>query len=150
MSDEKKNSMPEDRFNRKATFIRVVDGDTIDVEIDLGWSMKLKERLRLSDVDTPEMNKTEESSAGKFVRDVVTEFFQEKEELIITSEAYDRTGKVRGKFGRTIAEVYRVRDGASLNQYLLAEKLGWPTDKTGKIAGKRSLAKLTGIPKKHR
>ena len=52
--------MPEDRFNRSAVLLRVVDGDTLDVEIDVGWSMKLKERIRLERVDTPELRKTAE------------------------------------------------------------------------------------------
>lgn len=56
--------MPEDRFIRRGVIVRVVDGDTLDVEIDLGWSMKLRERLRLELVDTPEMKRAAESNAA--------------------------------------------------------------------------------------
>ena len=140
------DKMPIDRFNRKATFVRVVDGDTIDVIVDLGWSMKFKERLRLSGVDTPEIYNTKENEAGKFVKGVVEKFFKDNEELMITSTAYDRTGKVRGKYGRTLAEVFRLRDGECLNSYLLDEKLGWPLNDKGELVGERSLALLSGLP----
>ena len=86
---------------------RVVDGDTLDVEIDLGWSLKLKERLRLEQVDTPEINKKAEKEAGKWVTERVIDLFPEDTELIITSMAYDRTGRVRGKYGRTMAVAFR-------------------------------------------
>jgi len=41
-------------YNYKAIITRVVDGDTYDAEIDLGFNIKVKQRLRLKDVDTPE------------------------------------------------------------------------------------------------
>lgn len=144
------NKMPIDRFNRKASLVEVIDGDTIDVIVDLGWSMKFKERLRLSGVDTPEIRNKIENKAGSFVKGKVEEFLAEGEELMITSKAYDRTGKVRGKYGRTLAEVFRLRDGVCLNSYLLDEKLGWPLNDKGELAGERSLALLSGLPEKLR
>ena len=140
------DKMPVDRFNRKATLVEVIDGDTIDVIVDLGWSMKFKERLRLSGVDTPEIRNKIENKAGSFVKGKVEEFLAEDEELMITSKAYDRTGKVRGKYGRTLAEVFRLRDGECLNSYLLDEKLGWPLNDKGELVGERSLALLSGLP----
>jgi hypothetical protein len=44
--------------------LQVIDGDMLDVEIDLGWSVKLKERVRLERVDTPELRKAAERKAG--------------------------------------------------------------------------------------
>jgi micrococcal nuclease len=142
--------MPEDRFSRSALLVRVIDGDTFDVEIDLGWSMKLKERIRLEQVDTPEIRKREEQQAGKWVRDRVARLFREGTRLIITSMAYDRSGNVRGKYGRTMAVVYRAKDGLCLNQYLIQKRLCWLTDEKGSLLEERSLTSLTGIPAKHR
>ena len=157
MSDKEgdEDKIPEDGFHRKAVLIGVVDGDTLDVEIDLGWSIKLKERLRLEFVDTPEINKTEENKAGKWVKEQVEKWLELKEgktttELIITSEAYDRTGKVRGKYGRTLAQVYHLEEKWSLNDRLLTENMAWRTDEKGKLLEKRSLSLLVGIPKKLR
>ena len=142
--------MPEDRFNRSAVLLRGVDGDTLDVEIDLGWSMKLKERIRLERVDTPELRKTAEYTAGIWVTNRVRELFKEGTRLIITSMAYDRTGQVRGKFGRTMAVVYRAEDRLCLNEYLLKNRLAWRTNDSGKLLEERSLALLTGIPDSER
>jgi micrococcal nuclease len=142
--------MPEDRFSRSAILLQVIDGDTLDVEIDLGWSMKLKERVRLERVDTPELRKAAERKAGMWVKKNVEDFFDKAEPLVITSMAYDRTGQVRGKFGRTMAVVYRARDGQCLNAYLLNNNLAWRTDDNGKLLQERSLALLTGIPEQQR
>jgi endonuclease YncB( thermonuclease family) len=138
--------MPDDRFNRRAILINVVDGDTFDVEIDLGWSMKLKERVRLEGLDTPEIRRKEEYKSGIWVKEEVEKLLLPSEPLIITSMAYERTGQVRGKFGRTMAVVYRLRDKLCLNQYLLEKKIAWATDKHGKLLIDRSLLLLTGIP----
>ena len=42
---ETKPTKPVDRFIRQAVLIEIIDGDTLDVQIDLGWSMKLKDCL---------------------------------------------------------------------------------------------------------
>ena len=41
-------------YHYKAVLVRVIDGDTIDVDIDLGFSLTKKERVRLAVIDTPE------------------------------------------------------------------------------------------------
>lgn len=143
---------PADRFIRQAMLVRIIDGDTIDIEIDLGWSMKMKEQIRLSGVDTPEV-KGKEHDAGAFVKKKVEEFFGVEDgqvlkdtRLILTSVKYDRTGNLRDSFCRTIAEVYRAEDSESLNRYLIENELGWPTDLKGKPLVERSLSLLTGLP----
>jgi len=138
--------MPEDRFSRSAILLKVIDGDTLDVEIDLGWSMKLKERIRLERLDTPELRKPHEATAGAWVKERVDEFFRPFEKLIITSMVYDRTGRVRGKYGRTMAVVYRAEDKQCLNAYLLSNRFAWRTDDKGTLLEPRDLALLTGIP----
>ena len=142
--------MPKERFYRNAILIRVVDGDTLDVEIDLGWSMKLKERLRLEGLDTPEIRSQAEKKAGNWVKQDVEKLLLENTPLIIASMAYDRTGRVRGKYGRTMAVVYRAEDGFCLNKYLLKKKLAWRTNNNGSLLEERKLSSLTGIPKSER
>jgi micrococcal nuclease len=138
-SDSPFPPFPEDRFHRNALLIRVVDGDTLDVEIDLGWSMKLKERLRLEGLDTPEVRNQAEKKAGTWVKQEVGKFLPENTPLIIASMAYDRTGRVRGKYGRTMALVYRLADGACLNEYLLNNRMAWRTDDNGTLLDARTL-----------
>lgn len=136
-------------FAREARLLKVVDGDTLDVEIDLGWSTKLKERVRLEFVETPEM-KLEELEAGKWVKAKVEEYLPEGTLLRVISVAYQRTGKIRGKFGRTLAHIYHAEEKWCLNRRLLEECLAWRTDEHGKILGRRELFLLTGLPKQIR
>lgn len=143
-------SIPQDRFFRSAKVIRIVDGDTLDVQLDLGWSLDLKERLRLEFVNTPETRGDAERAAGRWVKGKVADLLQVDTPLIITSTSYDRTGRVRGNFGRTVALVYHAAEGWCLNQRLLDEKLAWPTDENGSLIGERSLAVLTGLPEELR
>ncbi|MEM7309121.1 MAG: hypothetical protein AAF682_20725 [Planctomycetota bacterium] len=137
--------MPQERFFRHANVVKVVDGDTVDVEIDVGWSTTLAERLRLDSVNTPE-TRGREREAGRWVTEQVLAQLPVGTPVVIASTAFDRTGRVRGKFGRTIAIVYRASDGWCLNEWLLAEKLAWQTDHNGSLVGERSLAALDGLP----
>ena len=137
---------PQEKFHRVAIVKNIVDGDTLDVEIDLGWSIKIKERLRLEQVDTPEINDKVEKRAGAWVKSRVVELLPEGTRLLITSKSYDRNGNVRGKYGRTMAVVYTADEGMCLNRYLYEEGLAWPADERGKIIGERSLSRLHGIP----
>lgn len=43
-------------YQYKATLLNVVDGDTIDMDVDMGFSVRIKQRLRLLGIDTPELN----------------------------------------------------------------------------------------------
>jgi micrococcal nuclease len=137
--------MPEDRFYRAGFISGVVDGDTIDARIDAGWSLWLHERLRLESVNTPE-TKGAEKLAGRFVKDLVASWLPEGTAVRLASTVFDRTGRARGKYGRTVALVYHAEEGWCLNQRLLQQKLAWLTDDDGSLVGERSLAALTGLP----
>lgn len=137
--------MPEDRFFRAGFMSGVVDGDTLDVRIDVGWSLWLHERLRLESVNTPE-TKGAEKEAGRFVTDLVASWLPEGTAVRLASTVFDRTGRARGKYGRTVALVYHAAEGWCLNQRLLEQKLAWRTDDDGSLVGARSLALLTGLP----
>ena len=115
-----------------------------------GWSIKIKERVRLEGVDTPEINKKAEKKAGKWVKERVEKIIGENTAITITSLAYDRSGQVRGKYGRTSAVVYLTAKNLCLNEYLLKEKLAWATNEEGSLLGERALPKLTGIPPEQR
>jgi endonuclease YncB( thermonuclease family) len=112
--------------------------------------MKLKERLRLEGLDTPEIRSKAEKKAGNWVKQEVEKLLRQNTPLIIASMAYDRTGRVRGKYGRTMAVVYRAQDGFCLNKYLLKEKLAWRTNNNGSLLDERELSLLKGIPSSER
>jgi micrococcal nuclease len=139
--------MPEDRFFRRGVVAGVVDGDTLDLDLDLGWSIWMRERVRLEFVNTPE-SRGVERAAGLFVKQKVVEWLPLGTHVLIASVAYDRAGRVRGKFGRTLAHVFHAGERWNLNARLLdpAARLAWETDDDGSLIEPRDLAKLTGLP----
>jgi micrococcal nuclease len=143
--------IPEDRFFRRGEVARVIDGDTLDLDLDLGWSIWMRERVRLEFVNTPE-TRGPEREAGKFVKQQVVEWLPAGTTVLIASVAFDRTGRVRGKFGRTVAHVFHAREGWNLNARLLApsSRLAWETDDNGSLIEARDLSKLIGLPERLR
>lgn len=92
-------------FTYNAHVERVVDGDTIDVSIDLGFDIWHKVRLRLADIDTPEVS----TEKGKLVKKFVIEFLEGKDVVIETTKP--------DKYGRYLATVFL--NGESFNKALL-------------------------------
>lgn len=107
----------------RARAVEVVDGDTIDVVVDLGFHLTRQIRLRLADVDTHEIYGTPEESLEHQRGDREAAFVREWLPSIGASEDVEtwplvvRTSK-RGKYGRYIATVTRERDGAELTETL--------------------------------
>jgi endonuclease YncB( thermonuclease family) len=91
----------------QATLERVVDGDTVDVVIDLGFSTFRKERIRLYGVDAPEIN----TEAGKLAKGFVEGWFRDNAKFFVeTIVAEGKNVSKRDKYGRylgTIARQYR-------------------------------------------
>jgi len=111
-------------YEYQSTVINVVDGDTIDVRVDLGFRIHREIRLRLIGIDTHETYGVERDSE-EYRRGIEeTEFV---ESWIESGHVGDRewpfiirTEKT-GKYGRYLAEIERKADGGSLNEDLLAE-----------------------------
>ena len=98
---------------------RVVDGDTIDVCVDLGFKVKLDERFRLANIDAPESYGARASEAGRAAALALSQMCPEGTPVRL------RSAKT-GKFGRWIAEVWIVSpDGdvslKSVNQTMVDE-----------------------------
>jgi len=102
---------------------RVVDGDTIDVTIDLGFDLYKKERVRVAGVDTPEKRtkNLEEKALGidatGWLKAKLTETIKGDEELIIRTEL---RGGV-GKYGRLLGWLYVGDSDISLNEQMITE-----------------------------
>jgi|TARA_R110002072_G_scaffold189522_1_gene346610 micrococcal nuclease len=98
---------------------RVVDGDTIDVDLDLGFDIIYKCRVRLYGIDTPESrtrNKDEKvrgKLAAKFLKDAISN----GKNVILQTQLKDS----KGKFGRVLASV--VVDGININQQMVTNHL---------------------------
>ena len=134
-------SKPSEDFVRKAKIIKVVDGDTLRLSIDLGFTARITHDIRLAGLNTPEPYGWS-SRAGKYVTSRVVEFIGSEEECTIHSKQFEV-----GKFGRCICEVW-IGDRC-LNDYLLDNKLAWTSDDNG-VSSSLDLNKLTGIPERIR
>ena len=108
------------------TIRRVVDGDTVDVDIDLGFDMWIhNERVRLYGIDTPESRTRdlEEKKAGLFAKDVVLHYLPEGSKQVL------RTHKDKvGKYGRVLGE-FVIYDSladrqTTINQFMIDHKIG--------------------------
>ena len=116
--------MVEPRFEYKAEVVRVVDGDTLDLLISLGFQVCIKVRVRLYGIDTPETfgvkKESEEWKAGMAAKDRVLDWIAALgNQVVIRSHDGKRLGT--GKYGRWIAEVFPASgEGPSLNEELVS------------------------------
>jgi micrococcal nuclease len=85
----------------KAELVRVVDGDTVDLIIDLGFDTSRKERFRLYGIDAPEMR----TAAGKAAKAWLWEALQPLETIYVQTVQLETKAK-RDKYGRFLAVLY--------------------------------------------
>ena len=118
-------------YNFRVTKInRVVDGDTIDVTIDLGFDLYKKERVRVAGVDTPEKRTRdkEEKALGidatNWLKNKLEEAIKGDDELTIRTEL---KGGV-GKYGRLLGWLYIGDDLVSINESMILEGYAWSYD----------------------
>ena len=109
---------------------KVVDGDTIDVTIDLGFDLYKKERVRVAGVDTPEKRtrNLEEKALGldatAWIKDHLEGAIDGDDDLIIRTEL---DGGV-GKYGRLLGWLYIGDATVSLNEKMIDEGYAWAYD----------------------
>jgi micrococcal nuclease len=113
--------------------IKVVDGDTIDVAIDLGFDISLTKRVRLSGVDTPESRTTDlkEKALGLEVKEWLKKKLQDQTDIIIKTELPDSTekyGRILGQLFVGDKEVLSVNKKKSVNQQMIDEGYCWVYD----------------------
>ena len=94
---------------------RVVDGDTIDVVLDLGFDILYKSRVRLYGIDTPESRtrNLDEKARGKMASAFLKKAIDNGNKVVIQTKLKDS----RGKFGRVLGNV--VVDGVNINQSMI-------------------------------
>ena len=108
---------------------RIVDGDTIDISIDLGFDLTKKERVRLAGIDTPE--KRTKNEKEKEMGYQATEFLEMH--LMEATKLTVRTEK-DGKFGRMLGWLYKTdTDTMSINQIMIDKGYAWAYDGGTKV-----------------
>jgi micrococcal nuclease len=118
-------------YNFRVTeIVKVLDGDTIDVLIDLGFDLYKKERVRIAGVDTPEKRtrNLEEKALGidatNWLKEKLDSTIAGDDELTIRTEL---VGGV-GKYGRLLGWLYIGDGNVSLNEQMIDEGYAWAYD----------------------
>ena len=106
-------------YEYRCKVVHIVDGDTVDVDIDLGFGVWMrKQRIRLYGIDTPESRTRdlEEKKYGLAAKEFLTGMLDDEAGIIL------KTYKDKeGKFGRILGELWRITNYAdqSINEYMI-------------------------------
>ena len=105
---------------------KVVDGDTIDADIDLGFDISLSKRIRLAAVDTPESRTADanEKKYGLESKEWLKHKVENDKNILIKTELPDSTEK----YGRIIGHLYINDQETSLNNQMIIEGYAWTYD----------------------
>ena len=103
--------------------VKVVDGDTIDVDIDLGFAVSFTQRVRLAGIDTPESRTTDlkEKALGLEVKEKIKKEIAAAKDIVIKTEKPDSSEK----YGRILGWLFLDGADVSLNQKLINEGYAW-------------------------
>jgi micrococcal nuclease len=102
---------------------KVVDGDTIDVDIDLGFDISFTSRVRLAGIDTPESRTTDkaEKALGLESKEYLSKHLKDAKSVVIKTEKMNSTEK----FGRILGWIYVNGDTVSLNDMMINDGYAW-------------------------
>lgn len=100
---------------------KIVDGDTVDLDIDLGFNVTISHRIRLKDIDAPETRTTnlEEKKRGLEAKVWLEEQLSREGEWIIETTKEDKYGRMLGTF-------YLVGEPVTINERMLNEGIAKP------------------------
>jgi micrococcal nuclease len=102
---------------------KVVDGDTIDVEIDLGFDISFSSRVRLAGIDTPESRTADkaEKALGLEAKAYLKHAIDSSKSVVIKTEKMDSSEK----YGRILGWVYLDGDTESINDKMINDGHAW-------------------------
>jgi micrococcal nuclease len=102
---------------------KVVDGDTIDVDIDLGFSISYSQRLRLAGIDTPESRTADkfEKTLGLESKDYLKYKLKDAKEVVVKTEKPDSSEK----YGRILGWIYVDGNTKSINEQMIEDGYAW-------------------------
>jgi micrococcal nuclease len=100
---------------------RVIDGDTVDVVIDVGFHISLTQRVRLKDIDTAETRTKDpvEKAEGLMAKEWLEKELAKEGEWIIETTKEDKYGRILGTF-------YLVGEPVTVNERMLNEGIARP------------------------
>ena len=102
---------------------KVVDGDTIDVIIDLGFDIMFSSRVRLAGIDTPESRTTDkvEKSLGLESKEYIKKNLKDAKPIVIKTEKMNSSEK----YGRILGWLYINNDTESINDKMINDGYAW-------------------------
>jgi micrococcal nuclease len=105
---------------------KVVDGDTIDADVDLGFDISLSKRIRLAAVDTPESRTADanEKKYGLQSKEWLKHKLENAKNILIKTELPDSTEK----YGRIIGHLFINDQANSLNEQMIDAGMAWTYD----------------------
>ena len=117
----------------------VVDGDTIDVEIDLGFDISFSSRVRLAGIDTPESRTTNkaEKVLGLEAKEYVKSKIKDAKDVVIKTEKMDSSEK----YGRILGWLFLDGSKVSVNEQMIADGYAWGYLGDTKVKDFEALAK---------
>lgn len=105
---------------------KILDGDTFDVDLDLGFNISYSQRIRLSGIDTPE-SRTRDLNEKKFgleAKEYVKSLIDNAKLVVIKTEKPDSSEK----YGRILGQVFLDGSEVSVNQILIDNGYAWAYD----------------------
>lgn len=118
-------------YEYKVKVIDVIDGDTIDVVIDLGFDIFTNKRIRLAGIDCPESRTTDlhEKKLGTEAKEYLKHLLGNASNVIVKTLATD----TYEKYGRVLGQVYIESSAISVNDLLSSRGYAWAYDGGTKI-----------------
>ena len=125
---------------------KIVDGDTIDVDIDLGFDISFSSRVRLAGIDTPESRTTDkfEKSLGLEAKSYLKHEIEAAKSVVIKTEKMDSSEK----YGRILGWVFLDGASVSLNEKMIADGYAWGYMGDTKVKDFAALAKARQMSNK--
>ncbi|AFY40678.1 nuclease (SNase domain-containing protein) [[Leptolyngbya] sp. PCC 7376] len=108
---------------RVVSILKIVDGDTVDLNIDLGFSLFKNERFRVAGIDAPESRTRDlaEKRLGLEAKDFVQQRLETAETIVVRTEKED-------KYGRYLGWLYLDGEETSLNEQMINDGYAWAYD----------------------
>ena len=118
-------------YEYKVKATDVIDGDTSDVVIDLGFDIFTNRRVRLAGIDTPESRTTDlnEKKFGMEAKEYLKHLLGNASNVVIKTLATD----VNEKYGRVLGQVYIESSTMSVNDLLVSHGYAWSYDGGTKV-----------------
>lgn len=120
--------------------MNVIDGDTIDVDIDLGFDISLARRVRMAGIDTPESRTTDkaEKVLGLESKEYLKKMMKDAKTIVIKTQLPDSSEK----YGRILGWVYIDGADKSINEQMIEDGYAWGYMGETKVKDFEALAKI--------